>query len=135
MLTNEGTWYYGNEENDTFVLLASGGTVDFSAGDGVDTVRLTADAAVAFYPNNVFQVEMGNTHLNAWGAEILELADGSAYFNLNPSYDGEMVGLTVAAMYKAAFDRDPDAAGMEFWMNSGVSEKALAGNFLSSPEG
>ncbi|QEI08413.1 DUF4214 domain-containing protein [Pigmentiphaga aceris] len=46
--------------------------------------------------------------------------------------------LTIATLYAAAFNRAPDAAGFDFWLQAheqGVGLANLAGTFLSAPEG
>ena len=46
--------------------------------------------------------------------------------------------LAIATLYAAAFNRAPDAAGFDFWLQAyqrGATVTGLAGNFLGTPEG
>jgi hypothetical protein len=47
---------------------------------------------------------------------------------------GYATGGEVAAAYQAVFNRAPDAAGLEFWTNSGLSAADVAASLAASPE-
>jgi Domain of unknown function (DUF4214) len=56
----------------------------------------------------------------------------------NPEFVGNSDLAQVARIYVAAFDRAPDAAGLQFWtdqMQAGMTQEQVASNFLGTPEG
>ncbi len=72
--------------------------------------------------------------------KIVGSVDGSSKISFDDysvSFDSEGVSGQAYRLYKAAFDREPDKAGLGFWidgLNGGASMDAVANGFISSNE-
>jgi hypothetical protein len=129
------TLVYGERGNDVAVVVGGNATTQFVGGPGIDTLEVqgrSADYNFFGYKDGIVRVDMkgaGQPLVEAWGVEIVKFQDKVA-FNLK-----EGNGVVLTALYQAGFDRNPDAEGMEYWMESGHSKESLAALFVDSPEG
>lgn len=124
--------FAGNE-----VLQGREGNDTLSGGDGVDTAAYSGTQQE--YQINVKTGTVTDTVANRdgtdtlIGVERLKFADGSVAFD---DAKGESAGMAYR-IYKAAFDRAPDAEGLGFWINAldhNYSLEQVADSVMTSPE-
>ncbi|MEW5421161.1 DUF4214 domain-containing protein [Amorphus sp. 3PC139-8] len=125
--------------NDPELFNIDGGGAHFiDARGGFDIVDIdisAMDTAISYdYENDYAILSVGEdpSFVSASGVERIEFADGVLAFDI----DG--VAGQAYRLYKAAFDRKPDSAGLGFWVeqldHARVSLDETAGYFLSSEE-
>jgi Ca2+-binding RTX toxin-like protein len=124
----------GTAGNDTF--LATDGSVLINGGDGLDelvyntprTNYTFSRSGTSFIVSDI--VGSGKTSILN-GIERLVFSDTSIALDLNGTAG------QIYRLYQAAFDREPDSAGLGFWisaMDHGVSLVEVAANFIRSSE-
>lgn len=125
--------FIGTNGRDTFTV-TQGSTYIDGRGD-IDTVNFArssegmsfavgANAVVFADDDELFYFQ---------DAERIEFFEGTLLLDTDA---GENAGMGYR-LYQAAFDRTPDADGLEYWINeldAGVSLEAIADSFLYSPE-
>jgi len=119
--------------NDTLTAALDGGLID--PGAGFDSVRFAG--ALADYTLVRNGAGFGISKAGAGSATLAHvervLFAGSDALAL----DVDGIGGTAYRLYRAAFDRAPDKAGVGFWMNAledGVSQHDIAQAFIASAE-
>lgn len=102
-------------------------------GAGLDTVQVqylhdsytvTQDALGVHLRGNDSDIDLSNV-------ERLQFSDGAMAFDIKGN------GGQAYRLYQAAFDREPDATGLGFWMSildKGISLNDVAQSFVTSPE-
>ena len=126
----------GNGGDD--ILFGDSGNDTLNGGAGIDTATyagLRANYTISGDGSRGSVTAKGNADgtdtLN--GVERLAFVDGTlAYDVAKGSHAGDMYRL-----YQAAFNREPDAAGVGFWIgqfDKGVGIEAIAAGFMDSPE-
>jgi len=129
---NEAEYLLGSEGGDTFLM--SGGRDEIDGRGGVDVVRATAArnaAAVTNDGDGIFTLTVGNGSSRLANVERVSLSDGTLALDL----DGN-AGQTYR-LYKAAFNRTPDDAGLSHnvnLMDGGLSIFDMASAFIGSAE-
>ena len=126
---------YGYEGND--VITGENGDDILNGGGGVDTAIYSGQ-----YQQYQIDVAVGaivDTQVNRDGKDTLVNIERLHFSDTNVALDigkGE-IGGEAYRIYKAAFDRAPDAGGLGFWINAmddGASLTSVAGGFIASPE-
>ena len=126
----------GNDGND--ILFGDSGNDTLNGGAGIDTATyagLRANYTVSGNGSSGSVTAKGSDDgtdiLNS--VERLAFVDGTLAFDVaKGSHAGDMYRL-----YQAAFNREPDAAGVGFWIgqfDKGVGIEAIAAGFMDSPE-
>ncbi len=126
----------GNGGND--ILYGGDGNDTLNGGDGIDTATYLGVRANYTVSGNSTQATVaaktgtdGSDTLN--GVERLAFIDGTMAFDVaKGSHAGDMYRL-----YQAAFNREPDAAGVGFWIgqfDKGISLESIAAGFMDSNE-
>jgi hypothetical protein len=124
---------FGDEGND--VVFGGIGNDAIDGGTGIDTVRLVGTGRADY----TFRVEDGKltvTHRNggADGVDTVANVEKMQFTGAGPDMGAAGV---IARMYDAMFDREPDPAGLDYWvaMNAGgMSLDDIAGRFIASAE-
>lgn len=145
------TWLAGDYEHvigtnfaDTIVgnlfnnrIKGSGGNDLIDGGAGSDLAVFTG--ARSQYLLNVQTGVVTDTQANRDGSDTLSNVERLKFSDINLAFDssaGQIAG-EAYRIYKAAFDRAPDAGGLGFWINAmddGASLLSVAAGFISSPE-
>ena len=102
-------------------------------GNGVDTVRLSGNAA----DYTITRTAAGVTVRDGTATDTLNSIERLQFNDLRLALDVNGNGGQAYRLYQAAFNRTPDAGGLGFQMNaldSGFTLKQVAQNFLNSPE-
>jgi serralysin len=115
--------------------LLSGAVGDqvIDGGPDVDTVVYTG--VLADY--DIVRVAQG---IGVWGAEgrdLLVAVERLQFADTNVAMDGDGAAGQAWRLYRAAFDRAPDAAGLGFWLqglDAGLHLAAMAQHLMDSPE-
>lgn len=126
----------GNSGND--ILYGDSGNDTLNGGDGIDTATYFGTRANYTVTGNSTTATVaassgtdGSDTLN--GVERLAFVDGTVAFDVaRGSHAGDMYRL-----YQAAFNREPDAAGVGFWIgqfDNGTSMESIAAGFMNSDE-
>jgi hypothetical protein len=123
----------GNAGND--VLYGESGNDTLNGGDGIDTAMYLGMRANYTISGNTVTAKNGavdgSDTLNS--VERLTFLDGTLAFDVaKGSHAGDMYRL-----YQAAFNREPDAAGVGFWIgqyDKGTSMESIAAGFMDSAE-
>lgn len=119
--------------NGTEIIQSGAGDDTISGGDGVDTVAYTGDRA----GYTVINTGTGLGVSGAQGSDALSGIERLAFADRSTAFDIEGAAGQAYRMYQAVFDRDPDLAGMGFWLkmlDNGVSLAAVAQGFIDSAE-
>lgn len=124
---------YGTSGNDLFVR--KGGNETIEAGYGLDTYGAQDDWTSFGYSRQGerVQLEYFGDVITLNDVERLIFDDRSVYLDTG---EGENAGMAFR-IYQAAFDRDPDSAGLSFWidrMDAGASLEFVAANVMRSTE-
>lgn len=143
---NQAQSIAGTSGNDTFAQnrLASAQNDIFNGGGGIDTLALqsTVSNFKIFKDLNsdghlmgyILKDTTGNTNTSQiYQVERLHFSDATVALDIGK---GEIAG-EAYRIYKAAFDRVPDAGGLGFWINAmddGASLTSVAAGFINSPE-
>ena len=130
-------------------LFVGGGGNDVShGGSGIDTAVFQGNlneyqlaTAMVSYSNltNLNGRSVTDEQIARDGKDLLVGIERLQFADLNLALDtakGEIAG-SAYRIYKAAFDRTPDAGGLGFWINAmddGASLTSVAAGFISSPE-
>ena len=129
---------FGSTANDSFVGGGSSQLIDGLLG--IDTV--TYNAAISKYKilttgnyqTNVIDVATVNRGDTLTNVERLKFADTNVALDVGPTQNAGSVYM----LYKAAFNRAPDAGGMGYWLaqkDAGLNIVTnIAQSFLSTPE-
>ncbi|MGH8853696.1 MAG: DUF4214 domain-containing protein [Telluria sp.] len=131
-----GGQFVGTNGND--ILRGSLGNDRIDGGAGRDTLRL--DAALSNYriTRSGAEIEVvGLGEAAAYGTDILTGIERLTFGSTGIAFDTDGAAGQVYRLYRAAFDRSPDAAGVGFWlgnMDKGVSLAAVAQEFATSKE-
>jgi Ca2+-binding RTX toxin-like protein len=127
------SWTPGNPGNDSLYDTPAADVID--AGAGIDTMIYAgkhADYTVARSGNTVsVAAKAGGATDMLTGVERIQFADETVLF------DSGGVAAQAYRLYKAAFDRVPDSAGLGYWikvMENGASLKDVAAGFAASSE-
>ncbi len=119
--------------NDTLDGALNGGLID--PGAGFDTVRFggaLSDYTLARTSAGIGISLAGGGSATLANVERVLFAGADAL-----ALDVDGIGGTAYRLYRAAFDRAPDKAGVGFWMNAledGISLHDIAQGFINSPE-
>lgn len=125
---------WGDEGNDSFLVNPDTSTyVDGAAGtDTVNFASSREDFAFAVGEDAItFQNESDFFYFD--NVERVKFFDAQLYLDTGA---GENAG-SAYRLYQAAFDRQPDSEGLEYWigrLDAGVSLEAIADSFINSPE-
>jgi hypothetical protein len=118
-------------------IKGSGGNDSVDGGDGCDLCVFTG--ARSQYQLNVQAGTVADTQANRDGTDTLSNVERLKFSDINLAFDtdkGQTAG-SAYRIYKAAFDRAPDAGGLGFWidaMDDGALLLSVATGFISSPE-
>jgi hypothetical protein len=118
--------------NDTITL--RGDSQSVGGGDGVDTVRLAG--ARGDYTKGVNALSVTYKDRNGVVATLTDV-ERVEFSDSGIAYDIKGNAGQAYRIYKAAFDRAPDAEGLGFWIDTldrGQTLAQVASGFLSSPE-
>lgn len=136
ILTGNGTsnFLHGGGGNDT--LIGGGGNDTLSGGEGHDVAKFAGNrnAYEVVFRDGVAIVtaKSGSDGVDTLqNVERLLFADGAIGLDI-----GDNGGIAYR-LYRAAFARTPDEAGLGYWiaqMDKGLSQRDLAANFMSSTE-
>ena len=128
----------GSYFNDVFTLDAStlSGSIRVDGLAGVDTLRINADSTHAYIQPGLKEIGWAKPDgtfagILLDGVERIQFADKSVALDIDGNA-GQAYRL-----YKAAFDRTPDKAGLGYWINEmdhGASLQDVAQSFVSSAE-
>jgi Ca2+-binding RTX toxin-like protein len=148
---NGADWLYGDDGNDALVsgignahldggagddtlTVFEGGNDTFIGGDGFDTA-VFAGANAGDY---VVTHDVGGWHAAGRGGNaLLQGVERIAFDDGAVALDTDGVAAQAYRIYRAAFDRTPDAAGLGFWiaaMDKGVTLEQVAGGVIASQE-
>lgn len=126
----------GGSDNDYLIGLGNGAKL--SGAGGVDTV-------IYGYDRGSYDVVRGaagtSVMKKAWdstgSADVLEGVERLMFSDVNVALDIDGVAGQAYRLYRAAFDRAPDKAGIGYWMgqlDNGLSLQDMARGFLNSGE-
>lgn len=128
---SSATIYTGTEQNDLW--LSSTANESFNGGEGIDRVTFNS-------PLSSYQLTVSGDSINITGPD----GNDSLTSVERLQFDGEALGFDFDGssgqayrLYKAAFDREPDAFGLRYWiyqMDYGLSLFEAAQGFLDSDE-
>ena len=136
--------------NDVFIGYASSTSYDqFYGGSGTDTSVYQGRYAEYEIKQTTFVSRVDGTRVSGYevrdslasrdGTDLLNEVERLQFSDTNLALDtgkGEIAG-SAYRIYKAAFDRTPDAGGLGFWINAmddGASLTSVAAGFINSPE-
>jgi hypothetical protein len=127
-----GSIYHGSSNGEQLVKHAGSEFID--GGAGVDTVAFAATKAsyTVQHSDTGFTVKDGNGDVST-----LVNVERLAFTDKSLALDVDGVGGQVYRLYQAAFDRQPDDAGVGYWMSQmdhGASLHDTAAFFISSKE-
>ncbi|MGY8526643.1 DUF4214 domain-containing protein [Paracidovorax citrulli] len=125
---------FGDRGEQTFTLDTSG--IDVHAGGGSDTVLVHQGVRSDFSLTVVNGAIVVQSRDGAFSSgrlnEVENFRFGERSVNLTDSEVGQLIRL-----YKSAFERNPDAGGLNYWINrheSGADLQDIAESFLRSDE-
>ena len=131
----------GTSGSDTITALAGNdnlrglaGNDYLDGGDGLD-IAMYASPRTQYAAHKLFNDDIQIT--GPEGTDTLHNVERAAFSDLNLGFDVDGIGGTAYRLYKAAFDRTPDAGGLGFWMyylDRGFNLVDAANNFLNSDE-
>ncbi|WP_396189471.1 DUF4214 domain-containing protein, partial [Flavobacterium sp.] len=119
------------------IVVASSANERINGGEGLDTVVFSG--AISQYQINAQTGVVTDGQSGRDGYDVLSNVERLMFTDLNLALDtakGEIAG-SAYRLYKAAFDRTPDAEGLGFWiasLDSGASLASAAQGFINSAE-
>jgi hypothetical protein len=130
----------GNDLNNTFIPMGGNDLID--GGSGLDTVQFSQRASSYLLQSG------GSTPSTPLSDGLIWITGANGTYSLKGierlifedkaiALDADGIGGKTYRLYKAAYDRAPDAGGVGFWMyylDNGFDMVAAATNFLNSDE-
>lgn len=133
-LSPGGDAVFGYDGNDVFVVDAPFGQALISGGRGFDKVIVAGDGHSVSSSGGVATLSGAYGTASIVGVERIEMTSG---IFATDTGSGENAG-NAYRIYKAAFDRDPDAQGLAFWtkwLDDGKTDPwNMAARFIDSRE-
>ena len=122
----------GTSANDSFTTGAGNDTID--GGAGTDTVVFTGTRADHTVVNTTTAWTVSST---ADGTDTLQNIERLQFSDANTAFDLDGSAGQIYRLYKAAFARTPDLAGLGSWiaaMDNGMTPQQVATSFMASAE-
>lgn len=126
-------WLCGFDGND--LIIGAAGDDNIDGDSGVDTAIYSG--LLSQYKIDIQKNSVSDMQSNRDGIDSLVNVERLNFSDTNIALDISGTAGEAYRIYKAAFDRAPDAGGLGFWidaMDDGASLTSVASGFISSPE-